>query len=287
MHDRDADGDGVFDEPDGIATTLVSLNSTGNSLSPSISADGRFVAFFSDAPLDPSEPAGGVFVHDRQSGGTTRVAEGSSPSISADGRFVAFTSDATNLVDVDTNNVSEIFVRGPLALNVGVQVGSVTLTFDNVTQAGTVNLTTSDTGPPPDSGFQLCDPPTYYDLGTTALFSGSVQVCIDYSGTSCTDESNLKLFHFEGGTWVDVTDPGYPDTINDVICAPSPLSHPLPFLSQPTAMGMESLAEKTCVLTPLLERLSMPRGAALTSSARATDRPQARAGKTTGSMCPV
>jgi hypothetical protein len=37
-----------------------------------------------------------------------------SASISDDGRFVVFSSDATNLVADDTNNVSDVFVRGPL-----------------------------------------------------------------------------------------------------------------------------------------------------------------------------
>jgi hypothetical protein len=38
----------------------------------------------------------------------------SNASISADGRFVAFSSYASNLVDADTNDVWDVFVRGPL-----------------------------------------------------------------------------------------------------------------------------------------------------------------------------
>jgi hypothetical protein len=62
-----------------------------------------------------------VFVHDRDTGETTRASissagvqandESFSPSISSSGRFVAFRSDATNLVANDTNNNSDIFVR--------------------------------------------------------------------------------------------------------------------------------------------------------------------------------
>jgi len=36
------------------------------------------------------------------------------PGISADGRYVGFLSDAPNLVANDTNNVQDVFVRGPL-----------------------------------------------------------------------------------------------------------------------------------------------------------------------------
>jgi hypothetical protein len=98
----------------------------GNSLSrsPSISADGRYVAFGSYAtnlvPGDTNNRSD-VFVHDRQGGTTERASVGSDgaegnddsqfPSISADGRYVAFVSRASNLVSDDTNNALDVFVR--------------------------------------------------------------------------------------------------------------------------------------------------------------------------------
>ena len=109
-------------------TTRVSVGSdgsqgTGDSLRPSISADGRLVAFQSEAAFDSSDTnqARDVYLHDRQSGATTRVsvsdteAEGDggsfSPSLSADGRTVAFWSNASNLVGGDENGKSDVFVR--------------------------------------------------------------------------------------------------------------------------------------------------------------------------------
>ena len=98
----------------------------GNSSSSyaSISADGRFVSFFSAASnLVPGDTnaAWDAFVRDRQLGTTERVSVDSSglegngpssyPSLSADGRFVAFASEATNLVPGDTNGSGDIFVR--------------------------------------------------------------------------------------------------------------------------------------------------------------------------------
>jgi Tol biopolymer transport system component len=95
----------------------------GDSYAASISDDGRYVAFVSDAPdlvADDTNLRTDVFVHDRQTGATTRVSvnltgvEGNNnsnnPSISADGSSVAFVSDATNLVGDDTNGVPDIFV---------------------------------------------------------------------------------------------------------------------------------------------------------------------------------
>src|SRR5690606_11863360 len=95
-----------------------------NSLVPSISADGRFVAFQSVATnLVPGDTNGNndVFVHDRQTGVTQRVSVASdgaqgngistTASISADGRFVAFQSAASNLVPGDTNGATDVFVH--------------------------------------------------------------------------------------------------------------------------------------------------------------------------------
>jgi len=103
------------------ATTRVSVASDGtqaNGLNrtPMISADGRYVAFPSEASNLVAGDTNGkpdVFVRDRVTGATTRVsvtnagsqANGNSgrPAINADGRYVAFESDASNLVAGDTN----------------------------------------------------------------------------------------------------------------------------------------------------------------------------------------
>ena len=94
-----------------------------NSISASVSADGRFVVFDSIANnLVSSDPSYfDVFLRDRQLGTTTRVsvtplggaANGNSrePAISADGRYVAFESDASNLVTGDSNSRTDIFIR--------------------------------------------------------------------------------------------------------------------------------------------------------------------------------
>ncbi len=110
-------------------TIRASVDSTGvqgNSYAqyPSISSDGRYVVFESLASnLVPGDTNGtwDVFLHDCQTGATTRVSVDSGgvqgngasryPVISADGRIVAYYSDASNLVAGDTNNTTDIFVR--------------------------------------------------------------------------------------------------------------------------------------------------------------------------------
>lgn len=136
----------------------ISISSTGAlgngpSSSPSISADGRWIAFASAAtnlvPADTNNAAD-IFVHDHQTGETTRVsvsthgeqADGDSarPAISGNGRFVAFQSDATNLVPADTNGLTDIFLHDRLTgetkrVSVGIHGQQANGPSENVTIA--------------------------------------------------------------------------------------------------------------------------------------------------------
>jgi Tol biopolymer transport system component len=145
IHDRDTDRNGTYDEVGGTSTARVSVDSfgtegDGESSAPSISADGRYVAFQSDASnLVPGDTNGStdIFIHDRDtdrngtydevggtstarvsvaSGGDEGNGDSSNPSICADARYVAFDSDAYNLVDGDTSppmGFPDIFVHDP------------------------------------------------------------------------------------------------------------------------------------------------------------------------------
>ncbi|MBI1853053.1 MAG: PD40 domain-containing protein [Planctomycetes bacterium] len=114
------------------STIRVSVDSAGrqaNSWSdmPTISDDGRFIAFHSRAsnlvPQDMSDDLD-VFVYDAQTGETSLVSiatnganghqDSGDATISGDGRFVAFASDATNLVPGDTNAATDVFVHDRL-----------------------------------------------------------------------------------------------------------------------------------------------------------------------------
>jgi hypothetical protein len=112
-----------------VQTIRASVSSTGvegnhASSNPSISSDGRFVAFRSYANnlvAGDTNNATDILLHDRQTGQITRVSVSSasvqgnsysfSASISSDGRFVAFESAADNLVAGDTNGIGDIFVH--------------------------------------------------------------------------------------------------------------------------------------------------------------------------------
>ena len=102
-----------------VSVDGAGVQGNGDSTWPSISSNGRYVAFRSAAwNLVPGDTNGmvDVFVHDRDTGATVRVTSGNNSSgesiaISATGRYVAFDSYASNLVAGDTNGYSDVFVH--------------------------------------------------------------------------------------------------------------------------------------------------------------------------------
>lgn len=124
----------VYDQDTGT-NSLVSVSSDGTqgdwtySYNPSISNDGRYVAFISDGDYLVPEKDNlyqGIFVHDRESattslvslandGDTGLIIQDYSSAISGDGRYLAFESDLSTLVPGDTNNMADIFLENLVA----------------------------------------------------------------------------------------------------------------------------------------------------------------------------
>jgi len=133
---------------DRISVDSDGVQHRGSSTMPSVSGDGRYVAFTSTAVLAPPrngpEPRSTegryplVYLRDTRTGRTTMVGGAEPPNgaimmpaISADGRTLAFASRATNLVARDRNKSSDIFVYD-------VDSGGVTL-VSRGTNGGTAN----------------------------------------------------------------------------------------------------------------------------------------------------
>jgi Tol biopolymer transport system component len=141
----------------GGTTTLASrasgpsgVQALGGASAPSISADGRYVAFVSLAanllgPAGDTNSAQDVFVRDLVGGTTTLASRASgpsglqasntsfAPSISGDGRFVAFDSDAANLVSGDLNGTRDVFVRDVRSSCPGDADGNRAINFADIT----------------------------------------------------------------------------------------------------------------------------------------------------------
>lgn len=117
VYDRDSDS------IERVSVAHDGSEGNGSSWGGSLSADGRYVAYVSDAtnlvPNDTNDSID-IFVYDRNTGGVERVSlrsdgteadnNSSAPSISDDGRHVLFASHATNLVAGDLNAEQDVFV---------------------------------------------------------------------------------------------------------------------------------------------------------------------------------
>ncbi len=121
------------------------LEGNGPSMRPSISPQGDFVAFESQASnlsIGDSNYQNDIFLRDLQNGFTQRIsinttgAQGNmrsfEPQFSGDGRYVCFMSEAATLIPGDTNNFTDVFVRDLHAqLTVRVSRGRMTSQVQN------------------------------------------------------------------------------------------------------------------------------------------------------------
>ena len=125
--DTNSQGDIFLRDRQTGTTTRVSVSGAGaqgngGSRQATISGDGRYVGFASDAGNLVASDTNGVadvFVRDTQTSMTHRLSTASdgtqanggssAPNLSMNGRYIVFVSDATNLVAGDTNNQADIF----------------------------------------------------------------------------------------------------------------------------------------------------------------------------------
>jgi hypothetical protein len=96
---------------------------------------------------------------------------------------------------------------------------NATLTFSDVTGSGVTSLDTGETGPAP-VGFVIGDNPTYYEVSTTATFTGLVTICLNYDPSSFTDPAKVRLYHYDEAqsAWVDITTSTRSDALGSFIC---------------------------------------------------------------------
>jgi len=116
--------------------------------------------------------------------------------------FRAFAREAR---DVNYNRVTKPYViMGDNVTAVDNSTG-VSVCFEQVNEPGDLLVDVTDEEPIPTTGFEFFD--KYYDISTTANYSGPLTVTIAYDDTGMTleEEEALRLCHENGSTWEDVT----------------------------------------------------------------------------------
>lgn len=196
----------------------------------SVSADGRFVAFQSDATnLDPADADSttDVFLRDVTAGTTTLMSRATGPSgakgnfggilpaVSADGDSVAFTTGSTNFDPVDVDDAVDVYVRdvtaatttmvtraigaagekgnAPFALDpvlAAVSADGRYVAFNNIS----TNLVRTLALPGVTGGTWFVNGGLTLNYGTT----GDIAVPADYDGDARTD---VSVFRPSTATW--------------------------------------------------------------------------------------
>lgn len=123
---------------------------------------------------------------------------------------------------IDVNNTDHYPLMGPWTMagtNVTVVHSTgVSLTFENVTSSGITTVNETQTAPDPPQGFEpAVETPVYYDIGTTANYSGTIGLSIPYNQTELVgQEQSLQLMRWNDTSqqWVDIAT--YVDVQNNV-----------------------------------------------------------------------
>lgn len=175
-------------------------------------------------------------------------AVGASPGTTTIGVAAAGASATATLSVNNTPAGSNVSVA-PIDISTGA--ATVTLTFTSITQPGNTRLTTSSGGPTPPAGFALGSPPVYYELTTTAVFAGSIMVCIDYTGIVFAGPP--ALYHLESGVMVNRTTSV--DTVNEIVCGNVTSLSPFALLQDAAAPTIRELRPNLTELWPANHRM--------------------------------
>jgi len=137
-----------------------------------------------------------------------------------------------NLGEIQTSvHISELTdliatsVNLPTGDNVTASLGNVTATFTSVIDSGFMSLikTSNPQGGQPPSQYRFLG--TYYELTTTATYTGPITVSFTYNDADVHgQESNLKLFHWDGSAWHNITTSV--DVVNNIITGVTPTLSP-------------------------------------------------------------
>lgn len=133
----------------------------------------------------------------------------------------------------------------PVGTFVTVSGNGVTLTFAQVTAAGTTTLSSDASGNATPGGFMTAG--IRYDVSTTASYLPPLDLCVTYDPAALAPgaEQNLRFLHFEAGAWADVTTSL--DTVNKVICGRTQSLSPFAMVTPDTVAPVIDIFVPACL----------------------------------------
>jgi len=126
----------------------------------------------------------------------------------------AITEGFTVGTPVDTNTGTDI---AQTFFNNGTEAGSIT--FDTIGTTGQTTVTpktSSDGDYVTPVGFTLGTTATYYEITTTAAYTGDITLCLSYDPDDYPLGTNPQILHYTSSAWADVTTSV--DTTNHIVC---------------------------------------------------------------------
>ena len=107
VHDRDVDGDNVYDELGEVSSTLLNISIAGETpQNVKISSNGRYVFFTAEDVTETSK----LYVYDRVNDTTTFIANAERFDMSPDGQLIIYSYPYTEVVGETENNVNHVFL---------------------------------------------------------------------------------------------------------------------------------------------------------------------------------
>jgi hypothetical protein len=181
--------------------------------------------------------------------------------------FTVKAGQVTDLDGVETPPGSGVAVdvNGGLAT-----VGGVSIQFANVTSGGQTTVVATGIGPAPPTGYRVlgfAGQSHYWNLDTSATYSGPIHVCFHYDQAWVTaQESQLRLVHDAGSGFANIT--LSLDTTANVVCGTTMSLSPFAIVEP---IGAPNSAPSVQVPADQLVEASGPAGASVGYTATAAD----------------
>jgi hypothetical protein len=136
----------------------------------------------------------------------SRQSEWPDPLQSTADTSISSVNDAANAArDNKTAELNENSANTTVGHGINVSLPGISVNFNTITAEGTTSLVRSSNNPMGDANIDSYDANNYFDITTTATYRGPILVGAGYNEYIVENEKDLKLFHWDGARWDDVT----------------------------------------------------------------------------------